>query len=164
MIARSSLPWSPGAAGPLLTGALDLSWQDAGACQYTDPDLGIPEKGGSTREAKRICQGCPVQARCLEYALDNEIMFGIWGGKSPQQRRRLLTGQHEARQAERDELKRTLDKRAAEHHPDGYKTCSRCPDPKPLSAFNYKAGNRDGLAYTCKDCRAEARETLGRAA
>jgi hypothetical protein len=45
--------------------------------------------GGSTREAKKICTGCEVKAQCLEYALANDERFGIWGGLSERERRRL---------------------------------------------------------------------------
>ena len=45
--------------------------------------------GGSTREAKKICTGCEVKAECLEYALANDERFGIWGGLSERERRRL---------------------------------------------------------------------------
>ena len=45
--------------------------------------------GGSTRAAKRICQTCTVQTECLEYALANDERFGIWGGLSERERRRL---------------------------------------------------------------------------
>ena len=68
-------------------------WQDRGLCAQTDPDAFFPEKGGSTREAKRICQGCEVKTECLEYALDNDERFGIWGGLSERERRRLKRGQ-----------------------------------------------------------------------
>ncbi len=33
------------------------------------------------------------------------------------------------------------------------KTCSKCKQTKPLSAFHKNAGNGDGLRYECKDCR-----------
>ena len=46
-------------------------------------------KGGSTRDAKRICTGCNVKAQCLEYALANDERFGIWGGLSERERRKL---------------------------------------------------------------------------
>ena len=45
--------------------------------------------GGSTREAKKICVGCEVRAECLSYALANDERFGIWGGLSERERRRL---------------------------------------------------------------------------
>ncbi len=56
------------------------------------PEAFFPEKGGSTREAKRICLGCEVRDECLEYALANDERFGIWGGLSERERRRLKRG------------------------------------------------------------------------
>ena len=74
----------------LVTPAEDLSWQEAALCAQTDPDAFFPEKGGSTREAKRVCLGCEVQAECLAYALEHGERFGIWGGLSERERRRLM--------------------------------------------------------------------------
>jgi WhiB family transcriptional regulator, redox-sensing transcriptional regulator len=65
------------------------SWHEAALCAETDPEAFFPEKGGSTREAKKICTGCEVRAECLEYALANDERFGIWGGLSERERRRL---------------------------------------------------------------------------
>jgi WhiB family transcriptional regulator, redox-sensing transcriptional regulator len=65
------------------------SWQEQALCAETDPEAFFPEKGGSTREAKKICTGCEVKAQCLEYALANDERFGIWGGLSERERRRL---------------------------------------------------------------------------
>lgn len=67
----------------------ELSWQDRALCPQTDPEAFFPEKGGSTREAKRVCVGCDVKAECLEYALANDERFGIWGGLSERERRKL---------------------------------------------------------------------------
>jgi WhiB family transcriptional regulator, redox-sensing transcriptional regulator len=67
----------------------DLTWQDLALCAETDPESFFPEKGGSTREAKRVCRSCEVRAECLEYALETEQRFGIWGGMSERERRRL---------------------------------------------------------------------------
>ena len=58
----------------------DLTWQDKALCAETDPEAFFPEKGGSTREAKRTCRACEVRAECLEVALVNDERFGIWGG------------------------------------------------------------------------------------
>ena len=66
-----------------------LSWQDRALCAQTDPEAFFPEKGGSTREAKRVCTSCEVRAECLEYALANDERFGIWGGLSERERRKL---------------------------------------------------------------------------
>lgn len=67
----------------------ELSWQDRALCAQTDPEAFFPEKGGSTREAKRVCVGCDVRAECLEYALAKDERFGIWGGLSERERRKL---------------------------------------------------------------------------
>ena len=67
----------------------DQGWQDRALCAQTDPDAFFPEKGGSTREAKRVCRSCEVRAECLDYALGNGERFGIWGGMSERERRRL---------------------------------------------------------------------------
>ena len=66
-----------------------LDWQDRALCAQTDPEAFFPEKGGSTREAKKVCRGCEVRAECLEYALEHDERFGIWGGLSERERRRL---------------------------------------------------------------------------
>jgi WhiB family transcriptional regulator, redox-sensing transcriptional regulator len=66
-----------------------LPWQEEALCAQTDPEAFFPEKGGSTREAKRVCGRCDVRADCLEYALGHDERFGIWGGLSERERRRL---------------------------------------------------------------------------
>ncbi len=65
------------------------NWQDQANCLGVDPDLFFPERGASTREAKEVCRGCVVRMDCLEYALVNGEKFGIWGGLSERERRRL---------------------------------------------------------------------------
>ena len=65
------------------------TWQERALCAQTDPEAFFPEKGGSTKEAKRVCMACPVQAQCLDYALANGERFGIWGGLSERERRHL---------------------------------------------------------------------------
>ena len=68
------------------------SWMEQAACRGVDPDLFFPQRGemtGREHEAVRVCRGCMVRIDCLEYALDNTIMYGIWGGLSERQRRRI---------------------------------------------------------------------------
>lgn len=65
-------------------------WEELAACRDADQKLFFPEHGNeSTVPAKRICRGCPVRPECLEYALANDEQFGIWGGLSERERRRL---------------------------------------------------------------------------
>jgi WhiB family redox-sensing transcriptional regulator len=67
----------------------ELGWQERALCAQTDPEAFFPEKGGSTREAKKVCRACEVRAECLEYALQHDERFGIWGGLSERERRKL---------------------------------------------------------------------------
>ncbi len=67
----------------------ELGWQERALCAQTDPEAFFPEKGGSTREAKKVCLSCDVRVECLEYALEQDERFGIWGGLSERERRRL---------------------------------------------------------------------------
>ena len=93
----SLVPASPVALGHLESPRLlelseqdeELSWQERALCAQTDPEAFFPEKGGSTREAKKVCVSCEVRSECLEYALAHDERFGIWGGLSERERRRL---------------------------------------------------------------------------
>lgn len=64
-------------------------WQDRALCAQTDPETFFPEKGGSTREAKKVCLSCDVRSDCLDHALINGERFGVWGGLSERERRNL---------------------------------------------------------------------------
>ena len=64
-------------------------WQEEANCLGVDPDLFFPERGASTREAKSVCRSCEVRVDCLEYALAHGEKFGIWGGLSERERRRV---------------------------------------------------------------------------
>ena len=79
----------PGVRGRLAEDDDQLGWQTDSLCAQTDPEAFFPEKGGSTRDAKKICQSCEVRTECLEYALRNDERFGIWGGLSERERRKL---------------------------------------------------------------------------
>jgi len=67
----------------------DRPWQRQANCMGVDPDLFFPERGASTREAKEVCRGCVVREDCLEFALANGEKFGIWGGLSERERRKI---------------------------------------------------------------------------
>ena len=64
-------------------------WFSAAACAGCDPELFYPERGEATTKAKAVCNECPVRQECLEFALSGRELFGIWGGKSERERRRL---------------------------------------------------------------------------
>lgn len=71
--------------------APNTNWMAEGSCRGVAGADGLffPERGESTRDAKAVCADCPVKAECLEYALANSEKFGIWGGTSERERRRL---------------------------------------------------------------------------
>jgi WhiB family redox-sensing transcriptional regulator len=64
-------------------------WSERARCAEVDPDIFYPEKGGSTRDAKKVCAKCEVRAECLEDALARDDRFGIHGGLSERERRKL---------------------------------------------------------------------------
>ncbi|MFC9700880.1 WhiB family transcriptional regulator [Streptomyces sp. NPDC056943] len=78
-----------------MTALLKLpTWFDDGLCAQTDPELFFPEKGGSTKDAKAICLACPIRVRCGDYALSHDERWGVWGGLSERERRRLRNNRH----------------------------------------------------------------------
>ena len=64
-------------------------WTTDALCAQVDPALFYPEAGEPNRDAKRICAGCEVRAECLAYALAHRERFGVWGGTTERERRRM---------------------------------------------------------------------------
>ncbi|MCW1804206.1 WhiB family transcriptional regulator [Brachybacterium squillarum] len=67
----------------------DQSWAARGACAGMDPDEFFVQ-GTEQNQIKTACGRCPVRTQCLADALDNRIDFGVWGGMTERERRRLL--------------------------------------------------------------------------
>jgi len=63
--------------------------EGAALCAQTDPEEFFPEKGGSTKRAKKVCALCDIREPCLQRALDDDERFGVWGGLSERERRKL---------------------------------------------------------------------------
>lgn len=72
------------------------AWIAGALCAQTDPEAFYPEKGGSTKDAKAICSMCAVRSQCLEYAMEMGERFGIFGGLSAHERRRLKAARRAA--------------------------------------------------------------------
>lgn len=70
----------------------DRLWMLRGRCLSAFPDAWFPDNGVVAPEIKRVCGGCPVRVDCLEYALVHDERFGIWGGLSERQRKRMRQG------------------------------------------------------------------------
>jgi WhiB family redox-sensing transcriptional regulator len=61
-----------------------------GTCADQDPSFFFPSDGVGVAKARKVCADCPMNTRCLEYALEHRIEHGVWGGTSERQRRRIL--------------------------------------------------------------------------
>ncbi len=72
-----------------LMGQPEDGWQKLANCRGVNPNLFYPERGVSTSQAKAVCGGCQVQDECLEYAVQRGEKFGIWGGLSERERRKI---------------------------------------------------------------------------
>ena len=68
----------------------DTLWMADGLCRDKPPAVFFPSDGVGVDRARKICASCPVRELCLEYALDNRIDHGVWGGTSERERRRIL--------------------------------------------------------------------------
>ena len=86
-----------------LLGGLDMSWQKQASCLGTHPNLFFPERGASVREAKAVCRPCPVRQNCLDFAIAVGEGFGIWGGLTEKERRRIRRARAQARRAQPDQ-------------------------------------------------------------
>jgi WhiB family redox-sensing transcriptional regulator len=69
---------------------METKWMQRGLCQEIPPATFFPSDGVGVEIARRICATCPVQEPCLEYALEQRIDHGVWGGCSERERRRIL--------------------------------------------------------------------------
>lgn len=74
-------------------------WVDDALCAQTDPEAFFPERGGSTKAAKRTCMACEVREQCLQAALDRGELHGVWGGKSDRERRQIARAQRNMKEA-----------------------------------------------------------------
>ena len=125
MSARTVLVFSPGAAGPLLRD--DLAWQDKGECQYTDPDLVLPENNSASTprtpsEGLLLLRG-PGRVPGVRASRTPKGVGRLgWASSKPtlSALRCSRTAAGDGR-AERDARRAVLDERAAEQHPDGDK-------------------------------------------
>lgn len=69
------------------------SWRDDALCsEIGDDTLWYPGTGdaGAAGKARGICNNCAVMPECLEYALEHNEKWGIWGGSTPGERRKII--------------------------------------------------------------------------
>jgi len=63
------------------------TWEGAACKGQGDLFFTSDPTGQTTRQAKAICRHCPMQGQCLDYALADLSMQGIWGGTTERDRR-----------------------------------------------------------------------------
>jgi len=68
-----------------------MSWREQAACLGSSGDLFFKEIGNNyTPRAYELCESCPVQPECLDYAVGlPEIQWGLWGGLPAREIRKL---------------------------------------------------------------------------
>lgn len=79
----------------LLATSEDENWRDKAECNGADPEIFFPDLEFDTAEARRAktkaareyCRACPVRQECLDWALDNRVTDGIYGGQTYGQRK-----------------------------------------------------------------------------
>jgi WhiB family redox-sensing transcriptional regulator len=71
-------------------GTMETDWMSRGKCKDLSPAIFFPSDGVGVQAAQRICADCPVSDACLQYALEERVDHGVWGGKSERERRRIL--------------------------------------------------------------------------
>lgn len=74
---------------------MDTSWMARGNCAEQPPATFFPSDGVGVEAARKVCATCPVKEPCLEYALEQRIDHGVWGGCSERERRRILKRRRE---------------------------------------------------------------------
>jgi len=106
----------------------DHDWHADAACRGLGNHLFFFERGDNhaTIEAsKEFCKACVVRERCLEYAMNNNIVQGIWGGATPNDRR--LMGQNKTKPLGEHKIAMVRDVRMykADNHPSPLATVAR---------------------------------------
>jgi len=80
---------SPNATQEATRDKIETSWIAMARCRDLAPEVFFPSDGPGVEVAKRYCAECLVKRLCLEYALENGIYHGVWGGTSERERRRI---------------------------------------------------------------------------
>ena len=65
-------------------------WQELSACYGLDPEVFFPTTEEEAGLALSYCALCQVREVCLAWAVRNGERYGVWGGTTEQQRRRLI--------------------------------------------------------------------------
>lgn len=98
---------TPDARIPIRLAAV-TSWRQQASCRGWPTEWWFPPRGGGSAaiyaRARRICGDCPVRPSCLEEALADPSLDGIWAGVAPKERSRIRTARARRRQGMSDRL------------------------------------------------------------
>ncbi len=111
-------------------------------CKKMDPEIFYPKRGQPIVNAIQICRVCPVKSDCLEYALANNERYGIWGGASERERRKIR----------RDRKQPPLAKKAAVKERQTRAQAARESCAHGHGAAVYGGWDRSGRQY-CRECQ-----------
>ena len=101
-------------------------WLPEALCSQTDPEIFFPEKGEPGRTAREICFKCPVIHDCLQWAIDNREMHGIWGGLSPVDRKIMGNAKSPTQVPPAHETWHGTKAGARRHYREGTRICVDC--------------------------------------
>lgn len=77
------------------------AWIEQAACRSAEIELFYSLDEEDQREALAYCEVCPVRAACLDHAMTTREAFGVWGGTSETERRRIFRRERRRRAEER---------------------------------------------------------------
>lgn len=80
----------------------ETSWQDRAACRDRDTDLFYDCDEIGMRRALAVCAGCEVRDECLAAAMTRREVFGVWGGTTETERRRIFRRERRERRQRQD--------------------------------------------------------------
>jgi hypothetical protein len=77
------------------TAEYDDYWMKLGVCRRPEPGYSdeawtavfFEDPGGHYIKAKSLCRACPVRFQCRDWAINNGLDTGVWGGLTPNQRK-----------------------------------------------------------------------------
>jgi len=75
--------------------SLDISWRDEAACKSVPTEAFFPEEGGVPTTLAKLCAGCPVRSECLDFAVSDWTIYGIWAGTDEKERRKMRQSRQE---------------------------------------------------------------------
>lgn len=82
--------------------APDPLWHEQAGCRHESVEMFFSEEAADVRAALRVCRACPVREPCYQQAMANREYFGVWGGTTERERRRVFRAERRARREQRD--------------------------------------------------------------